>query len=52
MKKLLLFLFAIIISANMNAQETAAEKKAAKAKTEKLAKGLSNILKAIEASSI
>ena len=37
MKKLLLLCFVIILSVNLQAQETAAEKKAAKAKTEKLA---------------
>ena len=38
MKKLLLLCFVIILSVNLQAQETAAEKKATKSKTEKLAK--------------
>ena len=38
MKKLMLLCFVIILSVNLQAQETTAEKKAAKDKTEKLAK--------------
>ena len=37
MKKLLLLSFALLLSGNFYAQETAAEKKATKAKTEKMA---------------
>ena len=36
MKKLLLLSFALLLSGNFYAQETVAEKKAAKAKTEKM----------------